>query len=126
MLICIYTIAGINNMRLPHWCTGLGFGRLAVYVIVPAVHSLIRMSGTMKNGQEIDRRLRWTVGLRKMNGKWLITHEHVSLPVNLKSNNPVLEPAAVTDPAHSFAATNYELNVQANRDDLIRRSQSLA
>lgn len=29
--------------------------------------------------QEPDRRLRLTVGLRKVEGRWLVTHEHHSL-----------------------------------------------
>jgi ketosteroid isomerase-like protein len=52
-------------------------------------YSLIRTSGTMKSGQDIDRWQRWTLGVRKISGKWLITHEHVSLPVDQKSGKAV-------------------------------------
>jgi ketosteroid isomerase-like protein len=62
---------------------------LAVSADVAFSHSLIRTSGTMKSGQEIDRWQRWTLCLRKISGKWLITHEHVSLPVDQKSGNAV-------------------------------------
>ena len=51
---------------------------IAVGADVAFSHSLIRTSGTMKSGKEIDRWLRWTLCLRKISGKWLITHEHVS------------------------------------------------
>ncbi len=44
-------------------------------------HSLNRVSGTMKNGQNSDRWLRWTACYRKTNGKWLIVHEQVSVPI---------------------------------------------
>jgi len=46
-------------------------------------HSLNRISGTMKNGQKSDRWLRWTACYRKTDGKWLIVHEQVSVPVDL-------------------------------------------
>jgi uncharacterized protein (TIGR02246 family) len=54
-------------------------------------HSLNRISGMMKNGQQTDRWLRWTACYRKINGKWLIVHEHVSVPVDLKSATAVLD-----------------------------------
>jgi uncharacterized protein (TIGR02246 family) len=54
-------------------------------------HSLNRISGTMKNGQKTDRWLRWTACYRKSNGKWLIVHEQVSVPVDLKSGKAVLD-----------------------------------
>jgi ketosteroid isomerase-like protein len=43
-------------------------------------HSLNRMSGTKRDGEETDIWIRWTVCLRKMGGKWKITHEHESVP----------------------------------------------
>ena len=54
-------------------------------------HSLNRLSGTMKNGQKTDRWLRWTACYLKANGKWLIVHEQVSVPVDLKSGTAVLD-----------------------------------
>jgi ketosteroid isomerase-like protein len=64
---------------------------IAVGADVAFGHSLVRTSGSMKSGQEIDRWLRRTVGSRKITGKWLIEHEHVSLPVNLESGSAVLD-----------------------------------
>jgi ketosteroid isomerase-like protein len=43
-------------------------------------HSLNRISGTRTNGEETDVWVRATVGLRKINGKWMVTHEHISVP----------------------------------------------
>jgi uncharacterized protein (TIGR02246 family) len=54
-------------------------------------HSLNRVSGTMKNGQKSDRWLRWTACFRKTNGKWLIVHEQVSVPVDMRSGKAVLD-----------------------------------
>jgi ketosteroid isomerase-like protein len=55
------------------------------------VHDLNRVSGTMKNGQKTDRWLRWTACYRKTDGKWLIVHEQVSVPVDLRSGKAVLD-----------------------------------
>jgi uncharacterized protein (TIGR02246 family) len=54
-------------------------------------HSLNRMSGTMKNGRKTDRWLRWTACYRKTNGKWLITHEQVSVPVDVRNGKAMLD-----------------------------------
>jgi uncharacterized protein (TIGR02246 family) len=43
-------------------------------------HSLNRISGTRTDGEETDVWVRATVGLRKIDGKWMITHEHTSVP----------------------------------------------
>jgi ketosteroid isomerase-like protein len=67
---------------------------IAVGANVAFSHSLVRTSGTLKSGEENDRWLRRTVCLRKIGAKWLIVHEHISLPVNLESGNvvPKLQP----------------------------------
>jgi uncharacterized protein (TIGR02246 family) len=43
-------------------------------------HSLNRISGTRTNGEKTDVWVRATVGFRKIDGKWMLTHEHVSVP----------------------------------------------
>jgi uncharacterized protein (TIGR02246 family) len=43
-------------------------------------HSLNRIHGKRTNGEETDVWVRLTACRRKINGKWLITHEHVSVP----------------------------------------------
>ena len=53
--------------------------------------SLNRVSGTMKNGQTTERWLRWTACYRKTNRKWLIVHEHDSVPADLKSGKAILD-----------------------------------
>lgn len=42
--------------------------------------SLNRITGTRTGGEKTDVWVRATVGLRKIDGKWLIAHEHVSVP----------------------------------------------
>ena len=43
-------------------------------------HSLNRISGTRTNAEKTDVWVRATACFRKMNNKWLIAHEHVSVP----------------------------------------------
>jgi ketosteroid isomerase-like protein len=42
--------------------------------------SLNRISGTRSDGEKTDVWVRATVCCRKIDGKWMITHEHVSVP----------------------------------------------
>lgn len=42
--------------------------------------SLNRISGTKTGGEEADVWVRATVGLRKIDGEWKVTHEHSSVP----------------------------------------------
>ena len=43
-------------------------------------HSLNRMRGTKADGEDVDLWLRTTLGFRKIDGEWRITHEHESVP----------------------------------------------
>jgi ketosteroid isomerase-like protein len=59
-------------------------------------HSLNRMSGTLKSGQEVALWVRWTACFQRINGKWLIVHEQVSVPIDMDSGKALLdlEPSA--------------------------------
>lgn len=46
-------------------------------------HSIQPLVATAKNGSKFSFTARVTDGYRKINGKWLITLEHVSVPVDL-------------------------------------------
>jgi uncharacterized protein (TIGR02246 family) len=50
-----------------------------------------RIKGTLKSGQQTDSWLRWTACYRKTNGRWLIVHEHVSVPVDLRSGKALMD-----------------------------------
>jgi ketosteroid isomerase-like protein len=54
-------------------------------------HFLYHISGTMTNGQEVDMWLRATLGCQKLDGKWLVTHEHSSVPFDVGSGKASLE-----------------------------------
>jgi uncharacterized protein (TIGR02246 family) len=43
-------------------------------------HSLNRMMATTTNGSKLDLWFRQTLGFRKIEGRWRITHEHSSVP----------------------------------------------
>ena len=45
-------------------------------------HGLVRFVGTDKDGKSVDNTIRLTDVYRKINGKWLIVHEHASFPVD--------------------------------------------
>jgi uncharacterized protein (TIGR02246 family) len=54
-------------------------------------HALNHVQGTMRNGNRADRWLRWTACFRKIDGAWLVVHEHVSVPADLASGKAVLD-----------------------------------
>lgn len=52
---------------------------------------LERLRGTLTDGTAVDMWIRFTDGWKRENGRWLITHEHVSVPVDLKSGKARLD-----------------------------------
>ena len=50
-------------------------------------HSLNRISGRRTNGEGTDIWVRETLGLCKIDGRWLITHEHESVPFYMDGSN---------------------------------------
>jgi uncharacterized protein (TIGR02246 family) len=55
------------------------------------IHAVERISGTLKNGQKSDIWVRATSGLRKINGKWLIVHDHISVPADMNTGKALLD-----------------------------------
>ena len=54
--------------------------RLTTREDVAICHYLGRVKSTRTTGENTDYWVRVTAGLRKMNGKWMVIHEHVSVP----------------------------------------------
>ena len=54
------------------------------------VHSLNHVSGTLANGHTSDLWVRWTACFQRINGVWLVVHDHVSVPADLKNGQAVL------------------------------------
>jgi uncharacterized protein (TIGR02246 family) len=53
-------------------------------------HSLNHVSGALANGHTSDMWVRWTAGFRQIDGFWLVVHDHVSVPADLKHGRAVL------------------------------------
>ena len=53
-------------------------------------HGLVRISGTLKNGNTTEHRFRLTTCFRKIVGNWLIAHDHVSAPLDLANDRALL------------------------------------
>jgi ketosteroid isomerase-like protein len=49
-------------------------------------HSIQSLTATDKNGKPLDLTVRVTDIYRKVHGRWLIEHEHVSVPVDLATD----------------------------------------
>ncbi|MGC2202351.1 MAG: SgcJ/EcaC family oxidoreductase [Stellaceae bacterium] len=53
-------------------------------------HSIQHVAGTDKHGKKLDLTVRVTDVYKKERGRWLIIHEHVSVPVDLETDKPDL------------------------------------
>jgi uncharacterized protein (TIGR02246 family) len=54
-------------------------------------HGLSGVNGTRTDGGNINMWYRTTVCYRKIDGKWIITHEHNSVPFNVESGKASLD-----------------------------------
>jgi ketosteroid isomerase-like protein len=55
------------------------------------VHSLNHVKGTLADGHTTDLWLRWTACFQRIDGAWLIVHDHVSVPADLAHGEAVLD-----------------------------------
>jgi ketosteroid isomerase-like protein len=58
---------------------------------IAAAYMLIRASGTRKNGHEVGYWVRATNCCQRSNHRWLITHEHISMPVDFESGGAAMD-----------------------------------
>lgn len=54
-------------------------------------HSLNRVRSTRTTGETTETWVRVTVGFRKIEGTWKITHEHVSVPCDIETSHASLD-----------------------------------
>jgi ketosteroid isomerase-like protein len=54
------------------------------------VHSLNHVKGPLAGGHNSDMWVRWTACFQKIDGVWLIVHDHVSGPVDVKHGKAAL------------------------------------
>jgi uncharacterized protein (TIGR02246 family) len=55
------------------------------------VHSLNHVRGTLAGGQLRDLWVRWTACFRRIAGVWLVVHDHVSAPADLRNGRAVVD-----------------------------------
>ncbi len=58
---------------------------------IAVAYRFSRARGTLKNGQEAGAWVRATSCCQRLNRRWLITHEHVSWPVDVKSGSAAMD-----------------------------------
>ena len=58
---------------------------------VAYISSIHHVAGTTKAGKKVDYTVRVTDGLKKINGRWLIAHTHVSFPVDMRTGKADME-----------------------------------
>jgi ketosteroid isomerase-like protein len=58
---------------------------------IAVAYMLIRASGTLKNGREVGYWVRATSSLQVSNHRRLITHEHISVPVDPASGSAAMD-----------------------------------
>jgi uncharacterized protein (TIGR02246 family) len=58
---------------------------------VATAYLLHRTSGTLKNGREVGYWVRATLCCQRSNQGWLITHEHISVPVDPTTRSAVMD-----------------------------------
>ncbi|MEW6144250.1 MAG: SgcJ/EcaC family oxidoreductase [Thermodesulfobacteriota bacterium] len=54
-------------------------------------HGLYRFWGTMTDGKKMDMWARGTVCYRKLDGKWMIVHDHHSVPIDMSTNQALFD-----------------------------------
>ena len=52
--------------------------------------SLNHVMGTVAGGRRTDLWLRWTACFRRLDGRWLVVHDHASVPADLEHGRAVL------------------------------------
>jgi ketosteroid isomerase-like protein len=54
------------------------------------VHAVNHVNGTLASGRITDLWVRWTACFRRIDGVWLVVHDHVSVPADLEHGQAVL------------------------------------
>jgi uncharacterized protein (TIGR02246 family) len=64
---------------------------VAVSGDVALARSLNRFGGARKDGTRVVNWMRSTLGLRRIDGRWKVVHEHVSVPFDMKTDKALLD-----------------------------------
>jgi ketosteroid isomerase-like protein len=74
-------LIGMGTRDLKMWASG----------DTAAASMLLRASGTRTTGHEVGYWVRTTNCCQRLDDRWLITHEHVSLPVDFETRSAVMD-----------------------------------
>lgn len=93
-----YVGADMARKRLEEWFSSfegpIGFENRGLKITasddVAFCHSLNQVRGTKTDGQKIEMWWRATVCYRKIEGTWMVTHEHASVPFDVESGKASL------------------------------------
>jgi ketosteroid isomerase-like protein len=55
------------------------------------VYSVNRISGTLANGAKNEYWVRWTAAWQKIDGRWMIAHDQVSVPTYFETGRAALD-----------------------------------
>jgi ketosteroid isomerase-like protein len=58
---------------------------------VAVASMLVRSGGTLQSGDQVEVWVRATSCFHRSNGTWLITHEHISVPADLRSGRAAVD-----------------------------------
>ena len=64
---------------------------IAADALVGFCHYLYRVSGVTTNGKSVEMWVRSTMGFRKIDGEWRVTHEHNSVPFDAETGKASVE-----------------------------------
>lgn len=78
--------AGVKDSSIPSF--GISDLNITISGDVAYSHSIQHFSATMTKGGHTSLTVRVTDVLRKVNGKWLIVQEHVSVPIDFNTMKP--------------------------------------
>jgi ketosteroid isomerase-like protein len=77
------------------WQSSIGVELREVSILVSGdvatAFMLHRTSGTLKDGREVDYWVRATLGCQRSDRGWSIKHEHISVPVDLKTGRVLMD-----------------------------------
>ena len=103
-----YVGSGALRDRFSEWFDGYKAIRQEIHDLnisisrdIAFTSMLIQAGGTLKNGHKVELWVRATSCCQQSNDTWLITHEHISLPVDFKSGRAVMDLV----PNYKFLAT---------------------
>ena len=65
--------------------------KFAIEGDIAFTHALVHMSGESKSGEKMNSWMRNTTCLKKFGAKWLITHEHNSVPLDMNTTKGLMD-----------------------------------